>query len=285
MRIIKSCEECLYDRQVNIAKGISDPAGRTAYINAVKNILDNRSDEDSSPYIVSLFRELQAEYGIPSDVFPKDKYNRLILDNEERIAEIIDASDDPLYTAMLYSRIGNYIDFGAMNTVDDDILMKLINEASRNTLDEEVYKSFLEDCSNAGSFLLLCDNCGEIVLDKLMIMKLKERFPKLAVTVMVRGRDVLNDATMEDAIQSGITKVANVITNGTAIAGTVYDKLPPEARASFDNARVILSKGQGNYESLADCGRSVYYLFLCKCDLFVNRFNVPRLTGMFVHHN
>lgn len=285
MRIIKSCEDCLYERQINIAESIADPAMRASYISAVRNILDNRSVEDSSPYIVSLFRKLQAEYGIPSDIFPKDKYNRLILDNEERIAEIINASVDPLYTAMLYSRIGNYIDFGAMNTVDDDILMKLIDEASRNTLDENVYRSFLKDCSGAESFLLLCDNCGEIVFDKLMIMKLKERFPKLTVTVMVRGENVLNDATMEDAIQSGITAVSKVITNGTAIAGTVYSMLPSEAKEAFDNADVILSKGQGNYESLADCGRSVYYLFLCKCDLFISRFNVPKLTGMFVHHN
>ncbi|MBR3643329.1 MAG: hypothetical protein IKN57_07470 [Parasporobacterium sp.] len=44
---------------------------------------------------------------------------------------------------------------------------------------------------------------------------------------------------------------------------------------------MILAKGQGNYETMSDQGRHIFYEFLCKCDLFTSRFKVPRLTGIF----
>ena len=131
-------------------------------------------------------------------------------------------------------------------------------------------------------FLLLCDNCGEIVLDRLMIEQLKIRFPQLSVKALVRGEDIINDATMEDAEYTGLDKVAKIVTSGVAVAGTVYDMLPDEAKEAFEEADVILSKGQGNYETLSGLGIHIYYEFLCKCDYFMSRFRVPRLTGLFI---
>ena len=72
--------------------------------------------------------------------------------------------------------------------------------------DEITYQSFLDQCSKAETFLLLADNCGEIVLDKLLVEQLKKRFPELKVAVMVRGGEVLNDATKEDAVYVGDRK-------------------------------------------------------------------------------
>ena len=118
--------------------------------------------------------------------------------------------------------------------------------------------------------------------DKLMIEQLKKRFLHLTVRALVRGSEVLNDATIEDAQYTGLDKVAEIIPNGDAIAGTIYDMLPQEAKRALDESDVILSKGQGNYESMSGQGRHVFYAFLCKCDLFTSRFNVPKLTGILV---
>ena len=41
-----------------------------------------------------------------------------------------------------------------------------------------------------------------------------------------------------------------------------------------------ISKGQANYEGLCGCGLNVYYLFMCKCRLFTQRFGVPLYTGV-----
>jgi uncharacterized protein with ATP-grasp and redox domains len=45
-------------------------------------------------------------------------------------------------------------------------------------------------------------------------------------------------------------------------------------------ADVLVSKGQGNYEGLSGCGLNIFYLFLCKCEAFIQRFNVPQFTGV-----
>ena len=86
--------------------------------------------------------------------------------------------------------------------------------------------------------------------------------------------------TAADAAYTGMDRIAKILTNGAAVAGTVIGMLPQESRAALDGADVVLAKGQGNYESLSGQGRHIYYSFLCKCDLFMKRFNVPKLTGM-----
>ncbi len=115
-----------------------------------------------------------------------------------------------------------------------------------------------------------------------MLEQLKERFPHLTIGALVRGKDVLNDATVEDAAYTGMDKIAKIISNGEAIAGTIYDMMPEDAKSALDEADVILAKGQGNYESMSGQSRHIFFEFLCKCDLFTSRFNVPRLTGMFI---
>ena len=112
-----------------------------------------------------------------------------------------------------------------------------------------------------------------------------KRFPQLSVKILVRGKEVLNDATMEDAIYTGMDRIGEVLAGGEAVAGVVYDMLPQDLKTVLDETDVILAKGQGNYETMSGQGRHIFYAFLCKCDLFVNRFQVPRLTGMFVEED
>ena len=108
------------------------------------------------------------------------------------------------------------------------------------------------------------------------------RYKDMSFYVMVRGEEVLNDVTMADAMYVGVHNVAMVIENGNAVAGTVYELCSEDAKKLIDNVDVILAKGQGNYESFSGTNRHAYYSFLCKCELFTNRFNVPKLTGIFI---
>lgn len=277
MRISESCAECLYERQKN-------KTDNAEYLAEIKQLIDNRREEDTSPYMVYLFNKVHVRYfGTGADYSDiKKHYNDLVLGMEDKIMEEIENAEDPLARSLMMARIGNYIDFGAMDNVDEDEFLGLISNAEMREDDKKTYESFLSACSKAKTFLLICDNCGEIVLDKLMIEQLKKRFPLLTVRAMVRGGQVLNDATMEDAVYSGLDKVAELVSNGEPVAGTIYDMLPKDAKAALDTADVILAKGQGNYESMSGQGRHIFYEFLCKCDLFINRFNVPKLTGMFV---
>ena len=277
MRVVESCAECLYDKQYHLSQD-------EGYLAEVKEILKNRRENDTSPYMVYLFNQAyEKRFGKRASYREvKKKYNDLVLSMEESIRKKIELADDPLSESLVYARIGNYIDFGAMNHVDEQTFLSLFDDVGVHQRDSAAVESFVRQCSEAHKFLLLTDNCGEIVLDKLFIEQLKKRFPHLQVTVMVRGREVLNDATLEDAEYVGLDKVANVIDNGDAVAGTIYEMLSDQARDELDNADVILAKGQGNYESLCRQGRHIFYSFLCKCELFMERFHVPQFTGIFV---
>ena len=277
MRISESCAKCLYDRQLNKTDNVE-------YLTEIKELLDNRNEDDTSPYMVYLFNKVHTRYfGKGADYTDiKKRYNDLVLEMEDSLRKEIKEAKDPLARSLVIARIGNYIDFGAMNHVDKDEFLKLFTDTEFRKEDIPVYESFLRECSKGKKFLLVCDNCGEIVLDRLMIEQLKKRFPNLSVKALVRGGEVLNDATIKDAEYTGLDRVATVISNGEAVAGTIYDLMPEEAKCALDEADVILAKGQGNYESMSGYGRHVFYQFLCKCDLFTNRFNVKKLTGIFI---
>ena len=277
MRIPESCVKCLYDKQAH-------KTDHAEYLAKVREILDNRREDDTSPYMVYLFNQVYERYfGKTADYREEKKqYNDLVLEMENTLREEIEKDKDPLAKALIMARIGNYIDFGAMNHVDQDEFMALFQNTGMQERDLPVYESFLKECEKGKTFLFICDNCGEIVMDKLFLEQLQKRFPHLTIKAMVRGKEVLNDATMEDAYYVGLDQVAELLSNGEAVAGTIYDMLPKEAKKALDEADVILAKGQGNYETMSGWGRHVFYAFLCKCDLFVNRFKVPKLTGMFV---
>lgn len=277
MRISQSCAECLYNRQKN-------KTDNTEYLAEIKALLDNRKETDTSPYMVYLFNKVHVRYfGKGADYSAiKKQYNDLVLAMEDSLRHEINSAEEPLAKAMMMSRAGNYIDFGAMNSVDRDEFLSLFSNTEMREDDRKTYVSFLRECTDAKTFLLICDNCGEIVLDKLMLEQLKLRFPHLTVRAMVRGDNVLNDATAEDAKYVGLDTEAEIISNGEAVAGTIYEMLPDEAKNVLDNSDVILAKGQGNYESLSGQGRHIFYEFLCKCELFTSRFNVPKLTGIFI---
>jgi uncharacterized protein with ATP-grasp and redox domains len=277
MRINDSCAACLYDKQKNKA---DDPK----YLARIRELLDNRGEDDTSPYMVYMFNKVHEEFfGAGADYTQvKKTYNDLVLGMEENLRAEIKNAADPIAKALVMARIGNYIDFGAMNHVDTDTFLGLFRDTELREDEKKTYASFLQACARAESFLLLCDNCGEIVLDKLLIEQLSLRFPQLKFYAMVRGGSILNDVTLEDAKYVGLDQVADIMTNGAPVGGTIYSLLPKEARSVLDGADVILSKGQGNYESLSGRGYHVFYALLCKCDLFTSRFDVPRLTGIFV---
>ena len=277
MRVIESCAECLYKRQLR-------KTDNKECLAEIKAVIDNRAYDDPAPYLVYRFNQIYLKYfgSVASFRDEKIKYNDLVLSMEDALREEINSSDDPLLTAFSFARAGNYIDFGALSDVDEKTFLSLLEREELSDNDLQTFEAFAKQCETAGSLLLLADNCGEIVLDKLFLEQLKKQYPQLKLSVMVRGGEVLNDVTVEDAEYAGIGSVAEIISSGIGVSGTVYRMLSDEAKSALDNADVILSKGQGNYEALSGQGRHIFYSFLCKCERFTNRFGVPRLTGIFV---
>lgn len=277
MRVNDQCAACLIDKQ----KHKTDDPG---YLAEVERIIKNRKENDTAPYLVYLFNKAYEQRFGKTDPYRdiKKKYNDFVLSMEDEVRVRIESDSNPLAASFAFARIGNYIDFGAMNQVDSNAFLELLSSAGVTDADDQVFESFVRECRSANRFLLIADNCGEIVLDKLFLEQVKKCFPEMMFSVLVRGEEVLNDVTCEEAKYVGLDSIAEIISNGSSMAGTVYDMLPDDAKEAIDNADVILAKGQGNYETLSGQGRHIFYSLLCKCDLFTNRFGVPKLTGLFV---
>ena len=284
-RFNTECVKCIINRYLNNVPEAFTPQQKLEYVQLVCKQVAEAPAHAGAPVVTqSIKNALKEAFGITED-FSKEKhyFNQMMLGLEAEIFSKIKASGSILKTAIQYAMTGNYIDFGSMHRVDEEYLQKALRESKERQVDEAVLEGLRKDLACARRIVLLTDNCGEIVLDKLLLQVIKEQYSQAEITIMVRGGEVLNDATMKDALEAGLDKVGAVASNGTEIAGTFLEALSSEALHILEEADVILSKGQANFETLRGCGKNIYYIFLCKCDMFANRFGVERFTGMMIN--
>lgn len=284
-RLRSECIYCILEKQVRqIPEGTPDSI-KIDFLQKIFRVFATAPKDEGAPKLVRDINWIKKEMFHIENEYGEVKrhFNEVMMAYEKRIGQVIHQSEDPLKTALQYAMVGNYIDFGAMKNVDEKQLDELMCHADRYALDDREYSALKRDLENGGKLVLITDNCGEIVMDKLLLTALREQYPDVDISVIVRGKPVLNDATMEDAVQVGMTEQFRVLDSGTGIAGICEEELPDETLRAYREADIILSKGQGNFESMRYCGRNIYYLFLCKCDLFANQFGVKKLTGILVN--
>jgi uncharacterized protein with ATP-grasp and redox domains len=178
------------------------------------------------------------------------------------LIKLMNQSDNKLLTAIRIAITGNVIDFGMdkhFNLRED--LDTIINQ------DFAIfdYEGFVNELERAKSILYIGDNAGESVFDKILIEALGK-----PVTYVVRGIPIINDVTMEDAIDSGIDEIAEIISSGSPAPGTILELCNDDFRHRFNEADMIISKGQGNYEGLSNISRSVFFLLKAKCKIIAN---------------
>lgn len=258
---------------------------KICYFQKILEMIAKADPTVSAPEIVAEVVSLQKQmFGKCEDYSELKKYyNGLMSSLCPELSKKIETSPSPLRLAAGYSMLGNYIDFGAMDSVDEKELNSLLETANDVKIDEIEFANLKRDLSTARNLVFLTDNCGEIALDKLFMTEILKEYPNLSLKIIVRGTPVLNDATVEDALQVGLDSIAEIVSNGSDIAGTCLSKISDNAKTYIDNADLIIAKGQGNFETLRYCGKNVYYMFLCKCQMFADRFNVPRFTPMLLN--
>lgn len=162
---------------------------------------------------------------------------------------------------------------GAKTGLQESDLVEAIEHAAENELTGDT-EAFVSAVRNAEHILYLCDNAGEIVFDTLLI----EQLGPERVAAAVRGKPIINDALLEDAVAAGLTNLVPTIGNGSDAPGTVLDDCHEEFRAAFESADLIISKGQGNFETLSDSDRPVFFLFKAKCPVVAETAGVPLST-------
>lgn len=285
MYLDANCIECLVRRESVNALAQNDPENAYLYMRDVLQLLLDAPEGVAAPYMIPQFNDAFAKYWGTEDRYEdiKRKSNDFMLKKLPLMRSIIAQSDDPLKMALKFSQTGNYIDFGPLaGRVCDEELDAMLLKTPENPLDETAYRRFADQLATAKRFVCMGDNAGEIVADVALMEVLRAQLPNLELTYVVRGGPVLNDVTREDAKAVGIDKLCRVIDNGTRISGTQLAYISDELRRTLDEADVILSKGQANFETMCPCDYNVYFMFLCKCARFEKLFGVPRLTGMFL---
>ena len=284
MRANSMCISCILGKQEKLIRDFSDEDKKSQYINRVLEILRKHGQTESSPWLAEKINQLYEEcWGEGEDyTVTKQRYNQLLLSKEKEILSCINNSNDCIRECIKYVSAGNYIDFSAVDNVNEHTLDELLQKVNEENISEIEYFNFKRDLEQAKKLVYVTDNCGEILLDKIFIKCIEDKYPKLKITVIVRGQNVINDATIEDAKQVGLTDIVTCIGNGNGAPGTVIKLLSEEAKQALFEADMIISKGQGNFESLFAEGLNPYYIFLCKCELFVRRFGLKQYESVFM---
>jgi uncharacterized protein with ATP-grasp and redox domains len=178
----------------------------------------------------------------------------------------VEKSSDRLLAAIRVAIAGNVIDLGAHWDFD---LEQEIEEVFNKDFAICDYDAFKECLNSANEILYIGDNAGECVFDRILIEEMKK-----PVVYVVRDVPIINDAIYEDAVQAGIDKVASILSSGTDAPGTILKKCSAEFKEVYNNSKLIISKGQGNYEALSGEGHPIYFLLKAKCHVIANNIGV-----------
>jgi uncharacterized protein with ATP-grasp and redox domains len=176
--------------------------------------------------------------------------------------DIVDYSNDTLETACKLAIAGNAIYLGAQ--AEFGSIYSIIEDSIGYQLDQEHYRKFKESVGQSSLILYIADNSGEIVFDRILIEQLL-KIKKSKIVFVVREKPIINDATLDDALQVGLNKVATIISNGSDAPATILSQCSSELLSYYRAADLIISKGQGNYESLSGRYENIFFLFKVKC--------------------
>jgi damage-control phosphatase, subfamily I len=280
MKIYYECFPCFVKQGIRMLKhgDNTDSKHDEAIIRELMHTLGDIDFAKSPPEMTRvIFDIFEKYYSDMDDVYYHEKRssNQYILEMYDELSAMVKKSSDPFDTAMRLAITGNIIDFGANPT----FLNEHIHSDIEKALEDKNLNSALlkEEISRADRILYIGDNAGEIVFDKLFL----EQLPVEKITYSVRGSHILNDALIEDAEMVGLTKLLPVISSGSNYPGTILKACSNEFKNEFENADLIISKGQGNYETLSDIDRNIIFMLRIKCPVVARDIDHPR-GGFFV---
>jgi len=264
MRTFLECVPCFVRQALDSARLVTDD--ETLHEQVLREVLREVGEMDfhNSPPVMGqhmhrLIRRLVADNDPYRNI--KDRFNRLALALYPETEKRVEGSRDPLETAVRLAIAGNIIDFGSNCDLEDSHVEEALESSLVAPLSKSAVEDLRESVGRATSILYLGDNAGEIVFDRLLI----EQLPRQKVTYVVRGSPVINDATMSDALATGMTDLVEVIDNGSDAPGTILETCSVAFRRRFQSADLVIAKGQGNYETLSEANKSIHFLLKVKC--------------------
>ena len=260
MRTYQECLVCFENQAKEAARiaGARDDI-RARIVEEVDKYLPGICMDLTPPQIAKMVYGIVEEHTGHSNVYEeiKKKSNKVALALYPKVKTLVRESKDPLMTAVRMAVAGNVIDYGISHSFDIDTEIEDCIKKDFFIFD---YDKFKKEVESAKNILYILDNAGEIVFDKILI---EEMPPK--VVCAVRDKPIINDVTMQDARDVGLDMITKVISSGSDIPGTVIEECTDEFKEYFDKADLVISKGQGNFETLSDQKRPIFFIFKAKC--------------------
>jgi len=264
MHIYLDCIPCFIRQSLDAARlATEDVHIHEKVVRGVLGLANNLDMSQSPPVIGQKIHRLIRELVGVEDPYHnvKQQFNNVALKLYSEMRNSILESEGRLETAVRLAIAGNIIDFGINSTLQEAELEKTIIQCLSEEPTDMQIEPFRKAIDEAENILYLADNAGEIVFDRLLI----EQLPIEKITVAVKGSPVINDATIEDAILAGLPKIVEVIDNGSDAPGTILEICSQSFKDYFYKADLVIAKGQGNYETLNDIDKNIFFILKAKC--------------------
>ena len=270
MKVVNECYKCL-TRLIDQASQLAtddDVMREKARCSGMK-ILDATFSLDA----VSIVIATRIHKAIRDSSGTADPY-RDMKEKELTLARSVSANKRTHYTEDLqgylkFAALGNSLDFFRPISATKRRMNKPVEFKIDHSL---IFQARLE---KAAQVLYLADNAGEIFFD-LPLLGWMRRYAK--VIYVVKAGPVQNDLTLEEVGRARLlSKVAPVITTGTATPGIDLALASAEFKQAFASSDLIFAKGMGFYESLSELPASNRYLhcLMAKCQPVAESIGVP----------
>ena len=279
MRIHDKCIPCTVNQAIKVA----DIVGLKEKDDLLRNVFTYLSKVDykstSTPELIGEIFSLLKTETCNDDPYQetRSRYNKMFLDQIPQLEQEINESANPFLESIKYAIIGNIIDFNPIHDLSLSDIESCFTKLKREPLELDDSSLLFQEINKANTLLYLGDNCGEICLDKILIKKIKQINPLCHVFFATRGEAVVNDSVEADAYTVGMDAYATIISNGDYSLGTVLLRTSREFQEVYQNADIVIAKGQANYECLSEEKKNIFFLLMTKCEVIADDIGVPEM--------
>ncbi|MGB7980525.1 MAG: ARMT1-like domain-containing protein [Candidatus Nanopelagicales bacterium] len=262
MELFLDCLPCMLRQALEAARMASpDDAVQAAIMDDAMQVLTQHRSYSSAPAMAAAMHGIVKERSGLTDPYEqvKERDVAAALRLEPMLREFVSDGSDVLLSALKVSATGNVMDSAIFADLDIEACVSAELAAPFAVCDLD---PFVADLAQARTVLIIGDNAGEAVFDKVLAEALS---PGHEVVFAVRDQPIINDVTAREADVIGIAAHAAVVSTGCAAPGAILAQCSPEFTRLFEAADVVISKGQGNFEALSGADRRIYFLLKAKC--------------------
>ncbi len=267
MKVGLDCLPCVMRQALEAARAATtDEALQRQVLYEVAQLIPRFPLDVSPPELGQRVYRLITQFTGNSDPYreKKRKANETALELYPRLKEVVNASEDRLLAACKFAIAGNSLDLGSQSEYPEP--ESLLDTALALPFAFDDYQQFRANLKSSSLILYLGDNAGEVAFDRVLVEEIRQ-MSQARIYFVVRQRPVINDATLEDARFVGLDKVARVIANGSDAPATILSQCSEELLRLYRSADLIISKGQGNFETLNEERRNIFFLLRVKCSV------------------